>query len=87
MNYIICWYSSFNLHVVNHTFFQERMIFGGQRIGAEINADPPHNDTDEQERNSKLKRHYLCVFIHSARHNHLPEIYPMAKNNQYRHKG
>ena len=39
---------TFNLSMVNHTFFQERMIFCQQRVLFKIPSYAPHNDTDEQ---------------------------------------
>jgi hypothetical protein len=36
------------LSMVNHTFFQERMIFCQQRVLFKIPSYAPHNNTDEQ---------------------------------------
>ncbi len=39
---------TFKLSMMDHTFFQERMVFCQQRMPFKIPSYAPHNNTDEQ---------------------------------------
>ena len=73
--------------MMDHAFFQERMILYQQGMPGQVISHSPHDQPDEETGNPEFKRHQLKMFMQCSRHHHLVKVYPVTEDDEHRHDG